>query len=427
MLKHWSFLLIVLFFVACSGDVCQNEVDLSNVDVELEFEDLTHSIHQIETKEELVSFFDSHPIIKDYFFGFGELMPKEAFLNEVLKFTQVPKVKSIFKAKSFDAFQQLLDANREIREYLTFEYLNANRNKSLEDVYDLLRNSSMEDLSTIQSIDSYLSANPKEFDFFKFVFNFQTEEGLMEENFNLLQNEYVDMLYQETLRLISAQEVAYELDQAFARLKSFYPGFEAPKVQTVYSAFGKDVYMSDSLIVIGLDYYLGEEASYRPNVYDYILKRLTPDHLVPQIMQFMSLPYNVTGEGQRSVLDEMIYYGKAFAFAKQMLPCTADSLIVGYSSQDLANATVSEAVIWNHFLEEKLLYSEQPVHITRYIDERPNVLEIDRRAPGRIGQWLGWQIVKAYQEEAETDFVELMDMTDAQQILTQSKYRPRSR
>lgn len=427
MLKRWSFLLIVLFFVACSNDDCNDEVDLSDIDVELDFEDLTHEIYGIQTREQLTDFFEAHPVVRDYFFGFADLVPKQAFLNEVLKFTQVPKVKAIFKSRTFESFQEQLDENREIREYLTFEYLNANRDKSLKDIYDLLKSSSIEDLASTQTIDAYLQANPKEYEFFRFVFNFQTPEDLLEENFQLLQNPYVDTLYQETLRLISAQKVAYDLDQAFARLKSFYPEFEAPKVQAVYSAFGKDVYLSDSLIVIGLDYYLGEEASYRPNVYDYILKRLTPDHLAPQLMQFMSLPYNATGDGKRTVLDEMIYYGKAFAFAKQMLPCTPDSLIVGYTSQDIANATVSEGVIWNHFLEEKLFYSEQPNHITRYIDERPNVLEIDRRAPGRIGQWLGWQIVKAYQEETDASFVDLMKETDAQKILTQSKYRPRSR
>jgi len=429
MLKRWSFLLIALFFVACSNEKdCNEEVDLSNVDIDLDFEDLTHTIYQIETKQELQDFFNEYPVIRDYFFGYADLVPRENFLNELLKFTQVPKVKAIFKAKSFQSFQDQLDENREIREYLTFEYLNANRNRSLQDIYNLLSTSRIEDLTSTQSIDTYLQTNPAEFDFFKFVFNFQTPEGLLEEDFQLLQNPHIDTLYQETIRLINAQEVAYELDQAFARLKSFYPEFEAPKVQTVYSAFGRDIYISDSLLVIGLDYYLGEEASYRPNVYDYILKRLTPKHLIPQLMQFMSQAYNQTkDEKQRSVLDEMIYYGKAFAFAKQMLPCTADSLIVGYSQQDLANATVSEAVIWNHFLEEKLLYSQQPVHITRYIEERPNVLEIDKRAPGRIGQWLGWQIVKAYQEETEVDFVDLMKETDAQKILTQSKYRPRSR
>lgn len=428
MFKRWSFLLITLFFVACSADKdCNEEVDLSQVDIDLDFEDLTHAIYQIETKEQLESFFVQNTVIRDYFFGYADLVPRQSFLNEVLKFTQVPKVKSIFKARSYQNFQEQLDENREIREYLSFEYLNANRDKSLEDVYHLISNSRIEDLTSTSAIDTYLQANPSEFDYFKFVFNFQTPEGLTEDNLALLSNPYVDTLYQETIRLINAQEIAYELDQAFARIKSFYPEFEAPKVKTVYSAFGKDIYMSDSLIVIGLDYYLGEEATYRPNVYDYILKRLTPDHLVPQLMQFMSQAYNETKEGKHSVLDEMIYYGKAFAFAKQMLPCTADSLIVGYSRQDLANATVSEAVIWNHFLEEKLLYSEQPVHVTRYIDERPNVLEIDRQCPGRIGQWLGWQIVQAYQEETEEDFVNLMKMTDAQQLLTRSKYRPRSR
>ncbi len=428
MLYRWCFLLLVLFLYSCSSERdCNEAVDLSNVDVNLEFEDLTHQLHELQNKEELTSFFNKHSVVRDYFFGFADLIPKEVFLNEILKFTQVPKVKAIFKSKSYESFQNLLDENRDIREYLTFEYLNANRNKSLKDIYELLSSSQIEDLSTTTVIDAYLVANPNEFDFFSFVFNFQSAEGLMEENIKLLQNPYLDTLYQQTFKLINTQEVAYELDQAFARIKSFYPEFESPKVQAVYSAFGKDLYLSDSLIVIGLDYYLGEEASYRPNVYDYILRRFTPEHLVPQLLQFMSLPYNQTKEGQRSVLDEMIYYGKALAFAQQMSPCSDENLIIGYTRQELADATVSEAVIWNHFLENRLLYSEDPNAITRYVDERPNVLEIDRKCPGRIGQWLGWEIVKAYLEETDGDFVGLMKETDSQKILTQSKYRPRSR
>ncbi|GHE55870.1 MULTISPECIES: hypothetical protein [Roseivirga] len=427
MSKPWFFLLFVLLLAACSNDDCSENVDYSAVDIDLAFEDLTHAIYGIESREELVSFFEENPVVRDYFFGFGDLIPKQNFLNEVLRFTQVPKVKAIFKAPDFERFQELLDQNRDVREYLTYEYLMANKQKSLEDIYELLKGSRLEDLTNTEAIDQYLESNPEEYEYFKFVFGFQTPEDLLNENFELLQNPYVDTLYQETLALISAQEVAYELDQAFGRLKGIYPDFSAPKVQAVYSAFGKDLFLSDSLIVIGLDYYLGEEASYRPNIYDYILNRMSPDHLVPQLMQFMSLRYNKTKQDSRTVLDEMIYYGKAMAFAKQMLPCVNDSLIIGYSRQQLADATVSEALIWSHFVEERLLYSEDPTAITRYIDERPSVLEIDKRCPGRIGQWLGWQIVNAYMKETGADFKELMAETDAQKILMQSKYRPRSR
>lgn len=426
--KHFCFLLLFLALFSCNdGPACEEAVDLSEVDIDLDFKDLTHEIYQLKSQEQLESFLTEHPVVRDYFFGFNDLIPRDEYLNEVLKFTQVPKVKAIFKASSYSAFQEQLERNRDIREYLTFEYLNANRDKNLEDVFNLLRSSGLEDLTSTAAIDVYLQSNPQEAAYWSFVFNYQSRTDLMKENWEILQNPHVDTLYQETLQLISAQEVAYELDQSFARLKSFYPEFEAPEVQTVYSAFGKDVYISDPLVVIGLDYYLGEEASYRPNVYDYILKRLTPDHLVPQLMQFLSLKYNETESDSRSVLEEMIYYGKALYFAETMVPCAPDSLIVGYTQKELADATVSEAVIWNHFLEEKLLYSEQPVHITRYIDERPNVLEIDKNCPGRIGQWLGWQIVRAYAEETGVGFVELMAETDAQKILTQSKYRPRSR
>ena len=172
---------------------------------------------------------------------------------------------------------------------------------------------------------------------------------------------------------------------------------------------------------------MGEEASFRPNVYEYVRTRLTPEHLVPQLVQFTSLKFNKTDNKKRSLLEEMIYYGKALEFTKQMLPCVPDNIIMGYTAQQMADSEVSEAVIWSHFVENKLFYSQDPLNITKYVDERPAIPEIDKVCPGRIGQWLGWQIVKAYREETGADFVELMNETDAQKILTRSKYRPRPR
>ena len=46
---------------------------------------------------------------------------------------------------------------------------------------------------------------------------------------------------------------------------------------------------------------------------------------------------------------------------------------------------------------------------------------------GAQGEYTGLLVIKAYQEETEEDFVDVMKETDAQKILTQSKYRPRSR
>ena len=46
-------------------------------------------------------------------------------------------------------------------------------------------------------------------------------------------------------------------------------------------------------------------------------------------------------------------------------------------------------------------------------------------APGRTANWMGWQIVQAYMKrKPETTFRQLIDLTDAQAPLDQSKYNP---
>ncbi len=433
MLKRYCILIILLVSFACSNDdPCESNPDLSGKSLDIDFQDLTHEIHEIKTLEQLTDFFEAHPIIRDEFFEFGGRPSEKQVLTDITRLVQTPKIKSLYQARSFDAFEAILEKDRGLREFLTYEYLSANKGKSRSDIYKMFSGSRITELTNTEAasmelLKNYLDANTNERDYFHTIFGYRSNESLLLDNFKLLANPFVDTLYQETLNLINTGLISYQLDKAYKRIQEHYDDFSPPKVQTVYSGFGKDIHFSDSLLVIGLDYYLGEKGSFKPKVYDYIRARLTPDHLVPQLLQFTSLKFNETTQGQRNILEEMIFYGKAMEFVSEMLPCTADSLIIGYSSQQMADATVSEAVIWSHFLENKLLYNDNPSSIVKYIDERPAVLEIDKRCPGRIGQWLGWQIVKAYRKETGVDFKELMNETDAQKILTQSRYRPRSR
>lgn len=433
MLKRYFILVLLLTSLACSNDdSCDSDVDLSGVTLDLDFENLTHKISEIESEEELSAFFQENPIIRDEFFEYGGRPSEDKVLTDLSQLVHTPEINAVLRAASFSAFEEILDKNRDLREFLTYEYLSINKVKSLKDLYDMFSGSSITaltgtEMTSIEPLRNYLNTNLDERDYYYTIFAFRTDEQLLRANYELLQNDFVDTLYQETMSLIDGGMVGYELDMAYKRVKSVYPNFQPPKVQAVYSGFGKDIYLTDSLLIIGFDYYLGERASIRPNVYEYLRVRLTPDHLVPQLLQFTSLKFNETKSGKRTILEEMIYYGKAMEFTSEMVPCTADSVIMGYSGKEFADATVSEGVIWAHFLERKLLYSDIPSNITKYIDERPNIPEIDKNCPGRIGQWLGWQIVKAYREEKGLSITELMKETDAQKILTQSKYRPRSR
>ncbi|MBF9255210.1 gliding motility lipoprotein GldB [Pontibacter sp. 172403-2] len=222
-----------------------------------------------------------------------------------------------------------------------------------------------------------------------------------------------------------------ELETAFKVIKYNYPNSYVPQVKTFVTglgSMGSDLFVSDSLLVFGLDYFIGPKARYRPQVYDYILRRYEREDMVPAALLLLSNRFNKTGDQDRNLLSEMISAGKAYYFVQSVMPCVPDSLIIGYSGQQIADINYNEGRIWAHFIEKSLLYEKSPFLMNKYIGERPNTPEIDPKAPGRIGAWVGWQIVRKYMERnPEVTLPQLMAETDYQKIFSESKYKPERR
>jgi len=252
---------------------------------------------------------------------------------------------------------------------------------------------------------------------------------LVDEIHKLVRDPYIDTLYQETERIFTDLEpLKQNFVRAFKHFKYYYPEFKIPKIKTVITGFGQDLLVTDSLIVIGLDFFLGPEAKYRPvQLPLYIMRRFSQEYIVPTSILNLSKLYNQTNYKDKTVLAEMIFFGKSYYFTKKILPCTPDSLIIQYTAQELKDVNENEDVIWANFVQNQLLYETSHFVKKKYLEERPYIPEIGKKCPGRIGAWLGWEIVKAYQEENEKlPLQELMKIDDAQLIFTQSNYKPQS-
>lgn len=217
-----------------------------------------------------------------------------------------------------------------------------------------------------------------------------------------------------------------DFQRMFQYVRYNFPDFPVPQVKTFVSGLSQDLFANDSLMVVSTDFFVGPDAVYRPNVPNYILRRYRREYVMPTAALAISSKYNKKELTNTTMLSEMVQFGKALYFAEKVLPCTNDSLLVGFSGKDLTNVNYNEAKIWGHFLQKNLLYNTSPFQIQKYVGERPNVPEIDKTCPGRIGQWLGWQIVRKYMaEHPNVTLAQLMEMKDAQRILTESRYRPR--
>ncbi len=221
------------------------------------------------------------------------------------------------------------------------------------------------------------------------------------------------------------KSVAIPLENAFRHLKYYYPDAQVPKIQTMVTGFlGSDLFISDSLIIIGLDYFGGPGARFRPDVHNYQLPRYQKEYIASSIMFFEAQKYNRLNPEDRSLLADMVWYGKNFGFVRHMMPAAPDSLILGFSQEELAKANVSQTDIWAHLAGNKLLYEHIEQKKQKYVGERPTTFEIGEDVPGGIGRWVGWRIVsRLFSENPGLTLQQVMANDNARAILTESGYK----
>lgn len=265
-------------------------------------------------------------------------------------------------------------------------------------------------------------------DYFFHRSSYPNDSVFINELFRRFTNPYIDTLLLEVKRVFGdEQALKKEFDQAYTNLLYYYPDARVPKVITAISGLDTDMVVTDSLIIIGLDFYLGQGARYRPNMYEYLLRQYTPHTIVPSVMLLngISDQYNVTDPTDKTILADMIAYGKSFYFAKHMLPCVPDSIFIWYTHEEMAGARANQDLIWLRLIEDRVLYETSHLVKQRYLGDRPKTLEVGDKCPGRIGQWVGWEIVKSYMKaHPETSLPQLMQLSSADKLFKESKYRP---
>ncbi|WP_296623283.1 gliding motility lipoprotein GldB [Marivirga sp.] len=287
----------------------------------------------------------------------------------------------------------------------------------------------MVNLNTQDKALEFIQDNPFVADYF-FERGRYGEDSIVANNMvNIFSNPaYKDTLYQQVEKTFGDfTKLQADFKEAFKYYKYYYPEVTIPELEIVLAGLQKDLFVSDSVISIAADYFLGPDAAYVPNgVPDYILMRYEKEYIVPMTMLLLTQKQNQTDQSDQTLLADMIFYGKSYYLTKMTIPCTPDSLLIGYTTKEMEDINENEHIIWANFLENDLLYETSHFMKNKFIGERPKTFEISQQCPGRIGIWVGWQIVKSYMENnPEVSVQKLMENTDVQQIFSQSRYKPK--
>jgi hypothetical protein len=188
----------------------------------------------------------------------------------------------------------------------------------------------------------------------------------------------------------------------------------------------KAIYANDK-IVIALELYLGNDHKFYGEFPAYLRQNFEQRQMLPDIVS--SFAFGVLPNPKdKDLLSMMISSGKELYLKDILLPEYSDAERIGYSEDQIKWSKENESYIWEYFVNDKLLYSTDSKLANRFINVAPFskfYLEIDNESPGRIGQWVGWQIVRSFMENNPKVTIQDLIKMNEKDIFELSKYKPK--
>ncbi len=260
---------------------------------------------------------------------------------------------------------------------------------------------------------------------FPFLFNASVPDSVW---LNKLSSPLHQELYAEVnVKFNDFQKEQLQIEDFYRHMIYYYPQFKTPEIVTLVNDvdYRNKIIATDSLVLIALDNYLGADHRFYQNIAQYISANMRSEQIVSD-MASVYAGQMVQQKPPRSLLDEMIYQGKQLYFKDIMIPFKRDAEKIGYTEEQLKWANDNESSIWSYLIEKELLYNTDTKLNGRFINPAPYskfYLELDNESPGRIGVYMGWQIVRAYAENSDADLATIMRMP-ADELFKKSKFKP---
>lgn len=226
---------------------------------------------------------------------------------------------------------------------------------------------------------------------------------------------------------MAEQEAGFQ--EAFGRLKAFFPDSLTPRLIAYNSGFNYGVFPTDSVLGFGVEWFVGSNnpvVKYlSPETFpEYRKQRMVPAMLVPSVVKGWLQVHYLRDTGGEDLLTAMVEMGKVMALLDALLPDTDPSLKFAFSPRQLQWCRDHEFNIWREVVANQLLYTKDPKEINRFMNDGPFTPGLPKESPGHIGEWIGYRMVDSYlREHPGLTFAELFAMRDPQAML--KTYKPR--
>jgi hypothetical protein len=226
---------------------------------------------------------------------------------------------------------------------------------------------------------------------------------------------YISSLEKEISTLFTSKKlevIESQITEGFKRLKYHFPNQGIPqKLVFMNSLFASNVFCTEKEVGIGLERYLGSESASikalpEHEFYGWIKEAMDDKYLVRDVFTGW-ISTHFMDEPKGSLVEQMVYWGKVVYFTEAAMPDQPKHIIMRYEKEDLDWAKKNEFGFWEYLVNEKLLFKTEELNITNMLKEGPFTPGLPEKGPDRLGQYLGWQMVKQYVEAKQIPLKDL--------------------
>jgi hypothetical protein len=221
-------------------------------------------------------------------------------------------------------------------------------------------------------------------------------------------------------------DIEKQISSAYTYIHYYFPEVKLPEIYFYVSGFNRSVMIKNNFIGIGTDFYLGSDFyAYKGLTYEYIVKNMRRECLATDLVSAVLFRIFLMNIPQNRLLDNMLFRGKVLYLMSVFMPNEKPENIIGYSPDQLKWSLTNEKQIWGTIIDQKHLFSTDALLINKYMNDAPFTAPISQESPGRLGTWIGLQIVQSYMNNnTKVTLRDLMKDNNYQNMLEKSGYRP---
>lgn len=202
----------------------------------------------------------------------------------------------------------------------------------------------------------------------------------------------------------------------FKHLKYHFPKQIFP-THIVYmnSLFNSSIFCTDKEVGIGLERYLGADNSFVKQLnsmvyHEWIKKGMNKEFLERDAITGW-LETHFVAEVDGNLAEKIIRWGKIIYFTEAALPDMDKHIIMRYSKEQLNWAYENEFSFWDYIVGEDMLFKLNERNNANMLAPGPKTPGLPKEgSPDRMGQFLGWQMVKSYMDKNDISLAELAEM-----------------